>query len=713
MRNVRNVRKWLGLRKIPGPKVTPGSFSALVLGFLLGRTAFADSLSPFGPALYAGTRTLGGSIGVFAGLGVLAGSATRGDWMVLGYHALAIILASILIRPERSGHYPRSLDSIVAGSVVALSRGIVSILDSPTLYAYLFAGLEGLCAVIITFLSQSAFSYAKDMSPSQKERSSESLLVLVLFAIGGLAGLGVHGMNVATGAVMSCTLIAGYAAGPGAGAVSGMAGGLVVALTGIEDPGIIGVLGVSGVLGGIGGWFGKVEAALGYISGGLLMSLYTQPGAPPLSAQRLFMQAVAAVPVFLMNTGAARAVCERLPVLSQARRSEKPRADLEPLRLKVAAVSHALTEIGDMLDQAASAGGAEPQSLDEPGVTRAETTVPLKQVAERVCRDCERRSTCWEEEFGDTYEAFSGFIRQLCISGHVSSGNDRSGLSDRCVRFPEVVAVVNHHREIERLTTRIGMMDKETKESLAFQYKCLGRLLASRTAPASEETRRWSRPSLKVTVKGETVPASGGVSAGDTWVRYDLDRRRVLTVLVDGMGKGDKAAKQSRDTLDILKALLDCGLDYDSSISFLNSALFLAGAPDSFVAVDCVLVDQETERAYFHKLGAPPSFIRKKDGNVLVVRGQKPPAGAFSRVSSISTSEPVAQGDFVLMVSDGVFRSSPIPARAEQYVVSRLRRLKDESLDALVKSLAGRNLRSKGHEPEDDVTVVAVRIDRM
>ncbi len=196
-------------------------------------------------------------------------------------------------------------------------------------------------------------------------------------------------------------------------------------------------------------------------------------------------------------------------------------------------------------------------------------------------------------------------------------------------------------------------------------------------------------------------------------MRYDLDRRRVLTVLVDGMGKGDKAAKQSRDTLDILKALLDCGLDYDSSISFLNSALFLAGAPDSFVAVDCVLVDQETERAYFHKLGAPPSFIRKKDGNVLVVRGQKPPAGAFSRVSSISTSEPVAQGDFVLMVSDGVFRSSPIPARAEQYVVSRLRRLKDESLDALVKSLAGRNLRSKGHEPEDDVTVVAVRIDRM
>lgn len=713
MSNVKNVRKWLGFRQVPGIEVSPGSLLALGLGLLLGRTAFADSLSPFGPALYAGTRTLGGSIGVFAGLGVLAGSATRGDWLLLGYHALAIILVSLLLKPDLSGHYPKALDSIIAGAVVAVSRGIVSTIDSPTLYAYLFALLEGLCAVIIAYLSKAAFSYAKDMSPAQKERSSESLLVLILFALGGLAGIGVHGMNIATAAVMSCTLIAGYAAGPGPGAVSGMAGGLVVALTGIEDPGIIGVLGISGVLAGIGGWFGKIEAVLGYLSGGLLMSLYTDPGRPLVSAQRLLMQAVAAVPVFLMGNSVAREISQRFPVLSQARRSEKPKFDFEPLRIRIAAVSHALTEMGDMLDQAASTALAEPRSPEDSGLLGAQAVMPLKQVAERVCRGCDRRPTCWEDEFGDTYEAFSAFIRQLSISGHVSSENDVSGLSDRCVRFPEVVAEMNHHREIQRLTTRISMMDRETKESIAFQYKCLGRLLASRPVPASEEKRRSSRPGLKVTVKGETIPAAGGISAGDNWVKYDLDRRRMLLALVDGMGKGDKAAKQSRDTLEILKALLYCGLDYDSSISFLNSALFLAGTPDSFVAVDCLLIDQETERAYFHKLGAPPSFIRKKDGNVLVVRGQKPPAGAFSRVSSVSTSEPVSPGDFILMVSDGVFRSSPIPARAEQHIVSRLRRSKDESLDVLVKSLVGRGQRPKGLEPADDVTVVGVRIDRV
>ena len=113
-----------------------------------------------------------------------------------------------------------------------------------------------------------------------------------------------------------------------------------------------------------------------------------------------------------------------------------------------------------------------------------------------------------------------------------------------------------------------------------------------------------------------------------------------MAILVDGMGKGEKAARESRDTIDILKSLLDCGLDYDSCISFLNSALFLSCRPDGFVAVDCLLIDHDTERAYFHKLGSPPSFIRKKDGNVLVVRAQKPPAGAFSSMPSFSSADP-------------------------------------------------------------------------
>ena len=78
---------------------------------------------------------------------------------------------------------------------------------------------------------------------------------------------------------------------------------------------------------------------------------------------------------------------------------------------------------------------------------------------------------------------------------------------------------------------------------------------------------------------------------------------------------------------------------------------------DSFVAIDCLVIDSQVERAYFYKLGAPPSFIRKVDGNVLVVRGSKPPAGAVTDILCYGTSEPEV-GDLIFLVSDGVFRSA-------------------------------------------------------
>jgi hypothetical protein len=706
---LKNVKTYLTSKKLPGFNVDRGSYLALVLGFLLGRTTFAESLSPFGPSVYAGARGVGGSAAVFAGLGALAGSITLGRWDILGYHALAMALSTFLIKPKARRNYPPALDALIAGASIAVSRAIVNIIHAPALYAYIFALLEGLCAVILSILAKSAFAKEKE-AQAQVERSSEAVLVLGLLSVGGLVGLEVWGFPLATVAVMASTLLAGYGAGPGAGAIAGLAGGMVLTLTGMEMPEIIGMLGVSGVLAGVGGWFGKTESALGCISAGLLMSLYSNSLDSSAALQRLFAQSVACLPLFLMTPKMARAFSARFPVLSQVKRPDRPRLVADPTRLRAAAVSQALTEIGEMLSQSSAA--VLPQEGDVNPLSSASAAAPLRQVAERVCRECEREGVCWKDEFGDTYEAFSDFVRQTAISGQISSATDNSGLADRCIRFPEVLAEINHYRELERLRQRVKVMDGETKECLAFQYKCLAQLLSPRTPVPKDEPKRPHKPRLKVTIKGDTLPADGGSKPGDMWVKYDLGPNRVMAILVDGMGKGEKAARESRDTIDILKSLLDCGLDYDSCISFLNSALFLSCRPDGFVAVDCLLIDHDTERAYFHKLGSPPSFIRKKDGNVLVVRAQKPPAGAFSSMPSFSTSEPIAPGDTILMVSDGVFRSSPIPARAEHHLVSKIRRSKDESPETLLKTLIGYGQRMRVHEIADDVTVVVARIDR-
>ena len=694
--------------KLPAWKLDKDSYSVMALGFLLSRTVFAGSLAPFGPAFYAGLRRQNGALSIYAAAAALVGAATMGDWDFLAYNVLAILLVTLATRVGQGRRAPVVLDSLIAGSVVAISRAIVAAVNSPSLYSYMSALLEGLCAVVVTALAQMAFASDRAKSPASMEKGSEALLVLVLLSLGGLHGVSAYGIRVEAVAAMGCALVAGVAAGPGGGAIAGLAAGLVVALTGSEDPAILAVLGVSGLLAGIGGWFGKIEAVLGYISGGLLMSVYAETSGD--LTVRLAEQAISCLGILLVTRRVERMFAERFPVLTASRTAPRPRAAVDSGTVKTAAVAHALLEMGVMLSQVAAVASVPTGESGTEALTADPSSV--RQVAERVCRECPQRNACWEERFGETYEAFSDLTRTMQVSGQITSESD-SPLADRCQRFLQVVAELAHQRELNRLEKRIRAIDGETKDCLAFQYRCLGQLLSPRSQPTTEESGRAHKPKFKVTLRGGSTPAEGSSRPGDMWVKYDISPTKTLAVLVDGMGKGDTAAKQSKETIEILKSLLDCGLDYDSCVSFLNSALFLSCRPDSFVAVDCLLIDQDTERAYFHKLGSPPSFIRKKDGNVLVVRGSRPPAGAFNALPCFATSEPVAAGDEVYLVSDGIFRSSPVPARAEHLLVSRLRRLKEGSLDLSVKTLLGYGRRFGGEEPPDDVTVVAARIERL
>jgi len=691
------------------------TYLTVVLGFFLGRTLLANSIAPFGPALYAGQRALDVGLPVLTGISVILGSATLGKWDQFLYHALSIALITVFIKPGKKKRYPVVLDSFVAGLIVFFSRSAIAVAQHPSLYQYLSAFLEGLCGLITTLLSHSLFIRKTNVSKS--DQANQAIIAIVLLSLGGLQGIYLSGVNVGIVIVMAGTLVTAYVGGPAAGAIAGLSGGLIAALTGNEDPLIIGLLGISGVLGGIGGWFGKLEAVLGYSSAGLIMSFYADSA--NAVSHRLMEQIISCGVIFLITPRVKKVLETHIPGQNLTQNIRKsPRATLEPLALKIAAVSNGLTEMGKLFSQVSGSRTAKSGAVCNDGKDQQNETNSwlVKQLADRVCCDCVQKSMCWEEEFGETYEDFCALIRKSQITGRLSMRDNSLKLSDRCQRFGEIISELNHQKEIERLEKRIFTLDMETKECLAFQYRSLGQMLNSKRtiSDLSREANGSScerKSRLKVILKGKTIPARGAEKPGDVWVNYRLGPGKTLIVLVDGMGKGEYAAKQSKNTIEILKSLLDCGLDYGSCVSFLNSALYLAWRPDGFVALDCLLIDHETERAYFRKLGAPPSFIRKKDGNVLVVRGSTPPAGALKQVLGLGTSEPVSPGDTIFLVSDGIFRSSPIPARAEHLIVSRLSRLRDNSLDRCIKALVSQSLRYQRQNPPDDITVVGALIE--
>ncbi len=658
-----------------------------------------NGLSPFSAGMYASFRSGGDPLYMLMGIFALMGSVTSGDWEFTGYHALSMLAITIFIRPLKDRRPVALADSALCGGITAVSRLVVLLVKGPNLLGYLMALLEGLCASIICYLALSAFPSPKPAALAEKR--SDSLAILTILALGGFSGLTVINFKIQTILAMTLTLVAAYLGGPGVGSISGISAGLILSLTAEKDPSLLGLLGIAGLLAGIGGWFGQMEAILGYLAAGLLMSIYASSASAVTG--RFVELAISCMFLIFVNSRVAKRLTLVFPVLAQDRMAAQDKSQKwEPYKTRVAAVSYTLGEVGSLFSKQVAAGSRAPES---PGPSTSPAPEIIKHVAARVCQGCAQRPYCWETDFGPTFEGFTDLLHQISVQGRLSAQDNQSQLIDRCHRFGELVAELNHWYEMDRLERRVTAMGQETKECLAFQYQCLESLLRPGRADLEKPLPKKSK--FRLTIKGGTLAAEG-TKAGDMWTKYQLDSGQTLVILTDGMGKGETAAQQSKDTLELMKALLNCGLNYNSSVAFLNSALFLAFRPDSFVAIDCLLIDQSAERAHFQKFGAPPSFIKKQNGNVIVVRGSRPPAGAVNTAAHLTTSEPIAPGDRILLVSDGIFRSSLIPARAEHLIVSRLRRQND-SLEATVKGLLNQGL--AGRKPADDVTVVGIQIE--
>ncbi|HHY11922.1 MAG TPA: SpoIIE family protein phosphatase [Firmicutes bacterium] len=746
----RKPRQELGSDGIERHTAMTPLYLVYVIAFLLGRVRIITAIAPFGPAFYVSYRTVLGGFSILAASAVLAGAASLGQWGWFVSTAVSIIGITVLTRPESKGNYPRVPDVLIAGFCVFMARVGVGIAAGPSFSMYLSAFIEGLCTMVsgLIFISALHMVSGADRPGSPSGKTVQALVLLSLFAIGGLQGVKLFTLDLGLMVTMAATLALAYAGGPGAGALAGILGGLVACLTGLEGKEIIGQLGIMGVLSGLGGQFGKIEATLGYLSAGLAMSFFS--GSASIIRHRLLEQIIAAVVIVFIGPGAKSLLLEGISGLNHSIRFTKRRVDpdagpMEKGDMGQAAIFSVLSEIGRLFDEAGVArsefeepvpgdqdlglrGGERPRgtvlgragrgadkrgsgrSLEVSAINDSDISA-IKQLFEKVCQDCGNRAFCWEQHFGETYEGFIGLARKARLTGKLSLYDSSLATADKCGRFREMVIHLNYEKHIDRLAKQLSSIESETIGCLSYQFKCLSQLAAN-IGPGRDTGAMGDKgPSFKVSVKGTTIAASGVDKPGDMWVRYDLDAGKTLLVLVDGMGKGEMAAKQSRNAVRLLKSLIDCGLDHQSCISFLNSTLHLAWRPDSFVALDCLVIDAEIERAYFYKLGAPPSFIRKSDGNVLAVRGSKPPAGAVTHVLCYGTSEPVNPGDLIFLVSDGVFRSSPVPARAEHMLMMRLGRLKENALDDCVKSLVNHSLRYQRQTPNDDITVVGALIE--
>lgn len=304
-----------------------------------------------------------------------------------------------------------------------------------------------------------------------------------------------------------------------------------------------------------------------------------------------------------------------------------------------------LSQLGSSLIALGSA--VKQLELCNPQQTEEMAKALYNNVYQQVCRFCSKACWCWEEERVYTIESLTEACNILDVRGLSIETAFSSRFQGRCHRTGALeIALINQIEACRQLESR-QMAQAEQREVIAHQFIQLGeqmqqmRQISSANVPA------------KQLVVGHASSRKKPVS-GDSWGVQDMEDGRLMQVLCDGMGSGELAMQQSRLAVELLQALLMGGLSMRLSLNMVNTVLSFQYGGVRFSTMDISLWNLNTGKLELYKYGSAPSFI-KNGRQVELYESDSLPVGILPRVEPALLEHEIADGDLLIMMSDGLY----------------------------------------------------------
>ena len=222
--------------------------------------------------------------------------------------------------------------------------------------------------------------------------------------------------------------------------------------------------------------------------------------------------------------------------------------------------------------------------------------------------------------------------------------------------------------------------------------------------------------------------------SGDTAISSGLPDGSLALILSDGMGKGIRAAALSRAATSRLRKNLKGGMAPAHAIKEVNTFMVSHAKAENFATLDLLIIDRNTRKAKFYKMGAASSFVLR-DGKVRMFEQAALPIGIIPEIRLTHVALQLRPGDIVLMASDGITEAGREAARAileneagrevNAAAADRdidgtwLRELLEERAPAELAGISARKLarwilaetvKQYGERERDDLTVAAIKI---
>ncbi len=200
-----------------------------------------------------------------------------------------------------------------------------------------------------------------------------------------------------------------------------------------------------------------------------------------------------------------------------------------------------------------------------------------------------------------------------------------------------------------------------------------------------------------------------GTVSGDNYSFIELKDGKFMLALSDGMGTGPKAALESNTTITLLEKFLYAGFDKDVALKAINSMMLLKSNEETYSTIDMTVINQYTGEVEFVKIGAVSTFIKHGD-EVQVIRNGTLPVGILSHIDVELVKKKLTEGDFVIMVTDGVLDCNKVIVDKEKWLADMIMNMNTRNPQKLAEDIIQSCLETNGGVAPDDMTVMAAKV---
>lgn len=196
-----------------------------------------------------------------------------------------------------------------------------------------------------------------------------------------------------------------------------------------------------------------------------------------------------------------------------------------------------------------------------------------------------------------------------------------------------------------------------------------------------------------------------GETSGDNFTAKKYKNDKFTAAVSDGMGSGERASRQSKDTLHKFSTLLSAGFDEETAVKAVNCSL--SGEYDeTFSTLDVLTIDLKNGKGRIIKNGGASAFIIR-DGSASAVKSTSLPLGIRCRTESEVLGFDVRDKDVVLMITDGA--EDALKGEDEEKLVEKMA-AQTGNIKLLCSEIIKYAVEKDGGVPKDDMLALAVKI---